>query len=173
MSPVSTHLENLTVVTDGTPDVTPLGGAIGTLHVDSGDEFNSTTGPDGRLSFAVAVDPVHLGWGADLTVRANGFRTYQGRVIIGFGDHELPTVKLAHLAPAVPPISQARVEGRRFIAADGKPFIWRGATGFRAVELIARGQTSDADAFFRAWATRFTSQRGCTRAHPKVRRPQR
>jgi hypothetical protein len=148
-SPLSTHLENLTVLADGTPGGSPLASASGILHVDSGDEFKATTGPDGRLSFAVAVDPVHLGWGADLTVSANGFRTYQGRVVIGFGDHELSAVTLARLAP---PISQVKVEGRRFVAADGKPFVWRGATGFRAVEQIARGQATEADAFFGSMA---------------------
>jgi hypothetical protein len=41
MSPLTTHLENLTVVADDAP----LNGASGTLHIDSGDEFEATTGP--------------------------------------------------------------------------------------------------------------------------------
>src|SRR5688572_14029597 len=123
MSPLTTHLENLTVVAEDAP----LNGASGTLHIDSGDEFEATTGPDGRLSFTVTVQPEHLGWGGDLTVRADGFRTFQGRVVIGFGDNELPLVILTRTAG---PISRVRVEGRRFVAADGTLFIWRGATGF-------------------------------------------
>jgi hypothetical protein len=97
----------------------------------------------------VAVQPQHLGWGGDLTVRADGFRTFQGRVVIGFGDNELPLVILTRTAG---PISRVRVEGRRFVAADGTPFVWRGATGFRAVEQVARGQAGEADVFFASMA---------------------
>ena len=49
------------------------------------------------------------------------------------------------------PIERLRAEGRRLVDPAGRPFIWRGLTGFRAVELVASGRAADAEAFF-SWA---------------------
>src|SRR4051812_27720688 len=132
---MTTHLENLSVTIDGNPVI----GATGTLRVDSGDEFAATSGPGGRLSFSVSVDSRFLGWGGDLTVSAEGFRVFRGRVVTGLGDHELPEVKLV---PAVPDTPRVRVDGRRF-TVGGNVFVWRGATGFRAVEYVSRGRPEE------------------------------
>lgn len=48
-------------------------------------------------------------------------------------------------APTLPRI---RVDGRRFRTEQGQPFVWRGATGFRAIEKVARGQQADVARFF-------------------------
>jgi hypothetical protein len=42
-----------------------------------------------------------------------------------------------------------RVDGRRFVTDSGQPFIWRGATGFRAVEKVATGREAEVEQFFR------------------------
>lgn len=39
-----------------------------------------------------------------------------------------------------------RVEGRRFVSADGSPFDWRGLTSFRLVEMVARDGRAEAAA---------------------------
>ena len=156
-----THLENLTVIADGAP----LAGARGALQIDSGDTFEARTASDGRLSFAVEVEPRFIGWGADLTITAEGFRPFRGRVVTGDGGHELPAVHLERLPPPPPPKpptprgrrkaatdGRVRVDGRRFVSDQGLPFIWRGATGFRAIEKVARGQETDVDGFFRTLA---------------------
>ena len=44
-----------------------------------------------------------------------------------------------------------RIEGTRFVRADGSPFDWRGITSFRLVEFVAHGREADADAYL-AWA---------------------
>ncbi|HUR35459.1 MAG TPA: carboxypeptidase-like regulatory domain-containing protein [Vicinamibacterales bacterium] len=139
------HLENLTVVADGAP----LAGAHGVLHVDNGASFTADTAADGRLSFPVDVAPQFEEWGADLIVTADGFKTFTGRVVMGRGGHELPAVRLERLAP---PVRRVHIEGRRFVNDDGSPFIWRGATGFRAIEKIARGQEAEVERFFRVMA---------------------
>jgi hypothetical protein len=135
------HLENLTVLSDGAP----VAGAQGTLTVDSGDKFQAATARDGRLSFQVDVAPQFEEWGAELTVTAEGFKPFRGRITMGTGGHELPAVKLDRMAPPARPV---HINGRRFVHDDGSPFIWRGATGFRAVEKVARGQEPDVDRFF-------------------------
>ena len=135
------HLENLTVLSGGAP----LGGALGTLTVDSGDTFRASTAADGRLSFEVDLAPRFEEWGAELTVTADGFKPFRGRVVMGTGGHELAAVHLDRVAPPARPV---HVSGRRFVNDDGTPFIWRGATGFRAIEKVARGQENDVDRFF-------------------------
>jgi hypothetical protein len=57
----------------------------------------------------------------------------------------------AGMPPVASHLSKLRADGRRLVDESGRPFIWRGITGFRAVELVATGRPADADAFF-AWA---------------------
>ena len=45
-------------------------------------------------------------------------------------------------------LPRIRVDGRRFVTEQGQPFAWRGATGFRAVEKVARGQQAEVGRFF-------------------------
>jgi hypothetical protein len=135
------HLENLTVLSAGAP----LAGAQGILAVDSGDRFQASSKGDGRLSFVVDIAERFEEWGAELTVTADGFKPFRGRIVMGTGGHELPAVHLDRMAPPARPV---HISGRRFVNDDGTPFIWRGATGFRAVEKVARGQENDVDRFF-------------------------
>lgn len=44
-----------------------------------------------------------------------------------------------------------RIEGRRFVEADGEPFPWRGITAFRLAELTAHGREEEAVAYL-DWA---------------------
>jgi hypothetical protein len=44
--------------------------------------------------------------------------------------------------------NRVAAHGRRFISQDGLPFVWRGATAFRAIEKVARGRVSEVDSFF-------------------------
>ena len=53
--------------------------------------------------------------------------------------------------PVVSHLSKLRADGRRLVDESGRPFVWRGITGFRAVELVATGRATAADSFF-AWA---------------------
>lgn len=46
-----------------------------------------------------------------------------------------------------------RVDGRRLIQSDGRPFAWRGATAFLLTEQIVRGREHEARAFL-IWAKR-------------------
>jgi len=138
---MAVHLENLTVLSGGAP----VAGAQGALKIDSGDTFRTSTARDGRLSFQVDVAPHFEEWGAELTVTAEGFKPFRGRIVMGTGGHELPAVQLERLAP---PARAVHVSGRRFVNDDGTPFVWRGATAFRAVEKVARGQEPDVDRFF-------------------------
>ena len=57
-------------------------------------------------------------------------------------------------AIAVPVLSQSRVapsrltiQGTQFVRAGGNRFEWRGITAFRLLEMIARGRTSDVEAY--------------------------
>ena len=58
-------------------------------------------------------------------------------------------------ASATSPASPARVRvaGTEFVNADGTPFVWRGITAFRLVEMVARGREADAVAYL-DWARR-------------------
>jgi hypothetical protein len=47
--------------------------------------------------------------------------------------------------------SHLRIEGTRFVRADGSPFDWRGITAFRLAEFVAHGKEREADAYL-AWA---------------------
>jgi hypothetical protein len=70
-----------------------------------------------------------------------------------------PAREVAKAAPnngaaASPPQRQPaalRINGSRFVAADGGPFEWRGITAFRLAELIAHGREADAVAYL-DWA---------------------
>jgi hypothetical protein len=44
-------------------------------------------------------------------------------------------------------LSPIRVDGRRLVRADGRPWVWRGATAFRLVEFVAHGREDDAVAW--------------------------
>jgi hypothetical protein len=57
----------------------------------------------------------------------------------------------AATAPAAP--QRLRVEGTRFVRADGTAFDWRGITSFRLVEMEAAGRGAHVDAYL-AWAAR-------------------
>lgn len=43
--------------------------------------------------------------------------------------------------------SRLKVDGTRFVGADGSRFEWRGITAFRLLEMIARGRTKDVEAY--------------------------
>ncbi len=45
-------------------------------------------------------------------------------------------------------LPRLRVDGRSFVTEQGRPFTWRGATGFRAVEKVARRQQAEVTRFF-------------------------
>lgn len=49
-------------------------------------------------------------------------------------------------------LPRVRVAGRRFVTEQGLPFTWRGATGFRAIEKVARGQQTEVTRFFNVLA---------------------
>lgn len=56
--------------------------------------------------------------------------------------------------PAAPaPAQHLKVSGTRFVRADGRPFVWRGITAFRLLEMEAGGRTADVDAYLR-WAAK-------------------
>lgn len=54
-------------------------------------------------------------------------------------------------APASGPAPYLRIHATRFVRPDGTPFPWRGITAFRLLEMIARGQTGQAETFL-DWA---------------------
>src|SRR5687768_15534233 len=43
--------------------------------------------------------------------------------------------------------SRLKIHGTEFVGADGRRFEWRGITAFRLLQLIARGRTSEAEAY--------------------------
>jgi hypothetical protein len=49
--------------------------------------------------------------------------------------------------------SRLKVDGTRFVGADGSRFEWRGITAFRLLEMIARGRTKDVEAYLDWCAT--------------------
>jgi hypothetical protein len=50
-------------------------------------------------------------------------------------------------------LSRIRIDGTRFVSADGKRFEWRGITAFRLAEFIAHGREPEAIAFL-DWAAK-------------------
>lgn len=56
-------------------------------------------------------------------------------------------------APSTPApvLTRLRVDGRRIVTSDGRPFVWRGVTAFRLVHDVARGDEARARAYL-AWA---------------------
>src|SRR5689334_16161032 len=40
-----------------------------------------------------------------------------------------------------------RVDGTRFVDAEGRPFAWRGITAFRLVEKVASGRGAESDSY--------------------------
>lgn len=50
----------------------------------------------------------------------------------------------AHKRTSPISLSRLRIEGTYFRTADGKPFLWRGLSAFRLIELIAHGREADA-----------------------------
>jgi hypothetical protein len=82
-----------------------------------------------------------------VTVEVRGFAVYAGEQIVRRNvDHRnnssdsRPTVR-----------GRMRIDGRRFVHPDGSPFIWRFATGFRLLDLLADGDAAGVDRFM-AWA---------------------
>jgi hypothetical protein len=45
------------------------------------------------------------------------------------------------------PAAHLRVEGTRFVQADGKPFHWRGITAFRLLQMLARGRGPEVEEY--------------------------
>ncbi len=63
------------------------------------------------------------------------------------------------------PSQHLRIQGTRFVRADGSPFAWRGVTAFRLLEMESAGRTAEADAYL-TWAAgqQFTVVRVLTMA---------
>jgi hypothetical protein len=102
-------------------------------------------------------DPACAGWVATLVTTAASEADVRAAIRMSqeYADVHAPKPE-PEPEPQPEPVSLSpiRVDGRRLVRADGRPWVWRGATAFRLVELVAHGRESDAVAWLQ-WA------RGC------------
>lgn len=133
--------------------------ASGSLQADTVTGDVLTASGRGRLSFVVPV-AIPACQGAWLTVTADGYQEQHLRVLIPRTDDEFdwgdgcpdagPVDTVVRLQPDSPPLKRLSMDGRRGFVRDGVLFPATSVTGFRLVELVARGRSADASAFLEA-----------------------
>jgi hypothetical protein len=112
-------------------------GTSGRLTLDDGRVVTATADKNGRLVFTL---PPAASGGADLLLEAPGYRSVSRHVALN--PELLPEpIALSRL------LQRLHVEGRQFVAEDGSEFVWRGATAFRLVHMLALGQDTEVDAY--------------------------
>lgn len=110
----------------------------GIISADSG-ELIIGVNRDGRLSFSTTVTG-----GGYLKLEAPGYRTVIARIAL----EDMVDVTMPLL---IQPLQRLRIEGRQIFTVEGKPFVWRFATGMRLVDHVADGN-EDAAVAFLDWA---------------------
>lgn len=101
------------------------------LHPDEGEDLPCTYN---GVQAVFQLPARHLGHGADLTLRADGFTPYAGRVVTA---SDLPEVTLARETVALPRLV---ARGQYFQLETGARFTWIGASSFNLLNRFRHGE---------------------------------